>query len=165
MLWFMGSQRVGRDWMTELNWKEIYLQKYRVRKANSVTDYRLITVKLKHIRPVHCSLYRLWSQGRKNKIFPFFPLFTAALSLVVLIFIFLDYCLYCDCLNKRFWFIAMFSENSVGILSSEGLQLHESSLFLCGRWDSGDSFISGTGSLRKQKGMWPVICSESDDPR
>ena len=25
MMWFMGSQRVGHDWATELNWTEIYL--------------------------------------------------------------------------------------------------------------------------------------------
>ena len=26
MLWFMGSQRVGHDWVTELNWKPKYLR-------------------------------------------------------------------------------------------------------------------------------------------
>ena len=25
MLWFMGSQRVGHDWVTELNWRTFYL--------------------------------------------------------------------------------------------------------------------------------------------
>ena len=25
VLWFMGSQRVGHDWVTELNWTELYL--------------------------------------------------------------------------------------------------------------------------------------------
>ena len=169
MLRFMGSQRVGHDWLTELNWKQTYLQIYRVRKANLVTDYRLVKVKVKHRSDQTCSLFSLSSlfsgKNKKKNLIPFFPLFTAALSLVVFIFIFLDYCLRCDCLNKRFWFIVMFSENSVGILSSEDLQLHESFLFFCCRWDSSDSFISGTGSLRKQKAMRPIICSESDDPR
>ena len=26
MLWFMGSQRVGHDWVTELNWKSLLLK-------------------------------------------------------------------------------------------------------------------------------------------
>ena len=25
MLWFMGSQRVGHDWVTELNWTEVWI--------------------------------------------------------------------------------------------------------------------------------------------
>ena len=28
MLWFMGSQRVGHDWATELNWTDWFLYKY-----------------------------------------------------------------------------------------------------------------------------------------
>ena len=107
MLQFMGWQRVGHDWVTELNWKQTYLQIYRVRKANLVTDYRLVTVKVKHRSDQTCSLFSLSSlfSGKKKKknLIPFFPLFTAALSLVVFIFIFLDYCLCCDCLNKRLW--------------------------------------------------------------
>ena len=28
VLWFMGSQRVGHDWVTELNWTEPFIHKY-----------------------------------------------------------------------------------------------------------------------------------------
>ena len=69
MLWFMGSQRVGHDWLTELNWKQTYLQIYRVRKANLVTDYRLVKVKVKHRSDQTCSLFSLSSlfSGKKKK--------------------------------------------------------------------------------------------------
>ena len=30
MLWFMGSQRVGRDWVTELNWLKVGLEYLRI---------------------------------------------------------------------------------------------------------------------------------------
>ena len=78
MLWFMGSQRVGHDWLTELNWKQTYLQIYRVRKANLVTDYRLVKVKVKHRSDQTCSLFSLSSlfSGKKKKkkiSFLFFP--------------------------------------------------------------------------------------------
>ena len=37
MLWFMGSQRVGHDWVTELNWTEAY----QIRKAIIETIARI----------------------------------------------------------------------------------------------------------------------------
>ena len=33
VLWFMGSQRVGHDWATELNWAEHFLKSYYISEA------------------------------------------------------------------------------------------------------------------------------------
>ena len=38
ILWFMGSQRVGHDWATELNWTELIALWKRVRWLDSITN-------------------------------------------------------------------------------------------------------------------------------
>lgn len=63
----------------------------RGRKANSVIDNRLVTVKvnLGVIRPAHCSLYPLCSQEREAKLIPPFSFFIYLLFIYFSSFFFL----------------------------------------------------------------------------
>ena len=49
VLWFMGSQRVGHDWVTELNWTEQYKQ----RREREIFG-------LSHIPPQICRTFSGW---------------------------------------------------------------------------------------------------------
>ena len=58
-VWFMGSQRVGHNWATELNWTES-------------------KTRLGMFRPAHCSLYLPCSQERgRKRLVPLFSFFSA----------------------------------------------------------------------------------------
>ena len=51
VLRFMGSQRVGHDWATELNWSELCVKVKQARWQNTALMYSF-----PNLEPVHCSM-------------------------------------------------------------------------------------------------------------
>ena len=45
VLWFMESQRVGHDWVTELNWNQTMREKTKVTRGGNKFDYKYVSPK------------------------------------------------------------------------------------------------------------------------
>ena len=76
VLWFMGSQRVGRDWATEVNWTELKslmtwesVHALTWSDATQCTQFDYWKIYVKILRE-NISRWRLWGSGIISIIFP-----------------------------------------------------------------------------------------------
>ena len=52
VLWFMGSQRVGHDWVTELNWTEPFLDSFQIRTKYQPNNFVPVKIYLSSVSKI-----------------------------------------------------------------------------------------------------------------
>ena len=90
VLWFMGSQRVGHDWVTELNWYCQLTKKIKTSQDKLSSSICFIQnlfecdpFSLSYLLPHWsvCKLHALWSVFTKYSPFNLFPIYSSAINI------------------------------------------------------------------------------------